>query len=120
MPRCRHALVVAILLGLALPAFAETISVPTFNREFFNWATVHEQTFTFPEQQLYSQVLCNIVIACPQAPADCDPWDRLGWLRLKHEVSPGVFEGTANITGTISAFFRGGPLFSKFIDDLEV
>ncbi|MEZ4386131.1 MAG: PNGase F N-terminal domain-containing protein [Candidatus Krumholzibacteriia bacterium] len=86
-------LVLAATLGaLVTPAAADTLSIPTFTREFFNWATVHEQTFAFPEQQLFSQVTCNIVISCPSAPADCDPWDRLGWLRLKHEVAPGVFE----------------------------
>ncbi len=86
-------LVLAVLLATAAaPALADTLNVTTFNREFFNWATVHEQTFTFPEQQLFSQVTCNIVISCPTTPNDCDPWDRLGWLRLKHEVEPGVFE----------------------------
>lgn len=31
--------------------------------------------------------------------------------------SPGMFEGRAGVSGTISAFFRGGPLFNKFINE---
>ena len=120
MPRPRPALLAAALLTLALPTLAETINVPTFNREFFNWATVHEQTFTFPEQQLYSQVLCNIVIACPLPPADCDPWDRLGWLRLKHEVSPGVFEDyeLVRFVTPYDITFDGGPQICSWQIDL--
>jgi hypothetical protein len=91
MPRRLYLLVAAVLLA-ATAGLADTLTVPTFDREFFNWATVHEQTFPFPEQQLYSQVTCHIVISCPGAPNDCDPWDRLGWLRLKHEVAPDVYE----------------------------
>jgi hypothetical protein len=115
MIHCRRTLLAAllavVLITLSVPAVAETINVSTFNREFFNWADVHEQTFTFPEQQLYSQVLCNIVIACPQSPADCDPWDRLGWLRLKHEVSPGVFEDyeLVRFITPYDITFDGGP-----------
>jgi hypothetical protein len=33
--------------------------------------------------------------------------------------SPGVFEGRAGISGSLSAFFRGGPLFNKFIDEVD-
>ena len=94
-PLARPALlliVLSILFAVGATAQAETLNVNTFNREFFNWATVHESTFSFPEQQLYSRVTCTIVISCPPSPNDCDPWDRLGWLRLKHEVEPGVFE----------------------------
>jgi len=90
MPRL--APLVLLLALIASSALADPINVTTFNREFFNWATVHEATFEFPAQQLYTDVTCTIVISCPGAPNDCDPWDRLGWLRLRHEVQPGVFE----------------------------
>ncbi len=119
MTRARITLAVLVLLTAAV-ATAETISVPTFNREFFNWANVHEATFPFPEQQLYSEVTCTIVIGCPRSPADCDPWDRLGWLRLKHEVSPGVFEDyeLVRFITPYDITFDGGPQYCVWELDL--
>lgn len=31
--------------------------------------------------------------------------------------SPGVFDGRAGVSGTIAAYFRGGPMFDKFINE---
>ncbi len=36
---------------------------------------------------------------------------------IGNEFSPGVFEGRAQVSGNITAFFRGGALFDKFIDE---
>lgn len=36
-----------------------------------------------------------------------------------NNFSPGVFEGRAGITGTIQAFFRGGPLYNRFINEQD-
>ena len=101
----------ALVLVMAATAVADPINVLTFNREFFNWATVHEADFEFPEQQLYDNVTCHIAISCPTAPADCDPWDRLGWLRLRQEVAPDVFEDyeLARFITPYDITFDGGP-----------
>lgn len=36
-----------------------------------------------------------------------------------NNFSPGVFEGRCSITGTIQAFFRGGPLYNRFINEQD-
>lgn len=81
------ALLVAWFSGLlALPSAAtpgDTTWVRTFDHDFYNWADAHVQTFTFPDSGLpWQRVLLRYEIGCPGAPGDCDPWDRLGHLRL--------------------------------------
>ena len=38
----------ALMVVIAASAAAETIAVPTFNREFINWATTHEADLHLP------------------------------------------------------------------------
>jgi hypothetical protein len=81
---------VIIVTLCALPAGAGTKQgstwVMTFDHDFYNWATPHEQTFVFPPlSESYSQVLLHYTIECPTAPGDCDPWDRIGYLKVLHE-----------------------------------
>lgn len=63
-------------------ANADTTWVTTFNQEFQNWADVHYGTFTLPSTSAYqySKILMYYTIGCPSA--GCDPWDRLGWIKL--------------------------------------
>lgn len=63
-------------------ARADTTWVTTFNQQFQNWADVHYANFTLPATSnfQYSKILMYYTIACPAA--GCDPWDRLGWIRL--------------------------------------
>ena len=80
-----------LALLVVLPAAAEQTEtrILTFDEEFINWATPHVQEFAFPTTPaLYEQVLLNITIGCPGPPGDCDPWDRLGHLRIVH-TEPG-------------------------------
>lgn len=64
-------------------ARANTTTVVTFDEEFINWADAHVDTFVMPESELsFSEVILTIVIGCPGAPGDCDPWDRLGYLSV--------------------------------------
>ena len=67
------------------PAAAEdeTTWVSTFDHEFINWANTHIAVFEFPAADLYEQVICHMQISCPEAPGDCDPWDRFGNLRIR-------------------------------------
>ncbi len=77
----------AVLLGSgAAPSAAEqeTTVIHTFSREFVNWAEPHVSTFQFPPPQLYSEVICNVTIACPGSPGDCDPWDRFANIKIRH------------------------------------
>ncbi len=91
----RYTVVAALLVGLplllVLPALAQTGQdfrpdttwVLTFDHDFYNWADPHIQTFEFPPAGLpWSQILLFYRIECPGAPGDCDPWDRLGHLRV--------------------------------------
>lgn len=59
----------------------DTTWVTTFNQNFQNWADVHYQNFTLPDTNThYREILMFYTIGCPAA--GCDPWDRLGWLRI--------------------------------------
>jgi hypothetical protein len=77
------------VLAASLPAAAsaatavDTTWVRTFDHDFYNWATPHVQTFMFPDSGLRCrQVLMRYRIECPSSPNTCDPWDRLGHLRV--------------------------------------
>jgi len=81
----------AIVLGAALllassevpAAPGDTTFVRTFDEDFYNWATPHYETFTLPDDPpLWNKIVILYTIGCPAAPNDCDPWDRLGHLRV--------------------------------------
>jgi len=97
----------------------DPIIVDTFRSEFINWATVHQDTFQFPPPALYEQVNCLITIACPVPPADCDPWDRFGNLRLRHYVNDTEFVDyeIARFITPYDITFGGGPQTCTWIVD---
>ncbi len=73
-----------VIVGAETPR--DSTWVMTFDHDFYNWATPHEDTFTFPPlTEQFAQVLLHYTIECPTAPGDCDPWDRLGYLKVLHE-----------------------------------
>src|SRR5262249_22604180 len=50
-------------------------------------ATPHQATYTLPGTATHWQkILLYYRISCPASPADCDPWDRVGWLRVLHDT----------------------------------
>lgn len=82
--------ILVVLAALAASASAgdreDNLWITTFDHDFYNWATPHVDTFTFPpETDRFAQILLHYTIECPPAPADCDPWDRLGYLKVLHE-----------------------------------
>jgi hypothetical protein len=85
-----------LLLGGAVPCAAtdarpDTTWVTTFDHDFYNWADPHTQSFAFPSGGLpWGQILLYYRIECPPAPGDCDPWDRLGHLRVVETDSLGA------------------------------
>lgn len=84
---CLAALLLVVCLTLsaspASGAFGDTTWVRTFDHDFYNWANWHQQTFDFPDAGiLYRKIVVFYRIECPGAPADCDPWDRKGSLRV--------------------------------------
>ena len=113
-------LILANLLGLPALAKADPITVTTFRTEFINWATPHEADFTFPEQQLYSEVLCHMTIACPSGEADCDPWDRFGNLKIRHHIDEENFEDfeIARFITPYDITFTGGPQTCSWTTDV--
>ncbi|KAA3597931.1 MAG: T9SS C-terminal target domain-containing protein [Calditrichaeota bacterium] len=70
--------------SFALPG--DTTYVTTFDEEFHNWATPHDSVFVLPSTsgKIFSKVTLFYTIACPYATpgAECDPWDRTGYLGL--------------------------------------
>lgn len=80
----------ALPLATNTPALADdpdTTWVRTYDHDFYNWATPHDSTFVFPDTSLHvSKILMFYRIECPAAPGDCDPWDRIGYLRLGRET----------------------------------
>ncbi len=79
-----------LVLAWSAPVHAgpgDTTWVHTFDHDFYNWATSHVDTFTFPDTTVhYNQIVLFYTIGCPPAPNDCDPWDRLGHLQVLHDT----------------------------------
>jgi len=86
-------LLLLCLAGMVLAdgvAWPDTTWLRTWDEEFVNWASAHVADFDFPPApEIYSEVLLYITIACPEAPGDCDPWDRYAWLRLVEDLGGG-------------------------------
>ena len=71
------------VLATAAISRPETTWVTTFDHDFYNWADAHIDTFIFPPDSLpWDQILLYYQIQCPGDPGDCDPWDRLGHVRV--------------------------------------
>ena len=84
---------IGLAIGLVLfagPGSADpgdTTWVHTFDHDFYNWATPHDSTFTFPDGSVnYKEILIYYRLECPEAPGDCDPWDRIGYLQIRHDT----------------------------------
>jgi len=87
----------------------DTTWVMTFDHDFYNWATPHVQTFEFPSGgQAWSQIVVFYTIECPGAPGDCDPWDRLGHIRVVTQDSTGA-EVHTEIARIITPYDISGP-----------
>ena len=93
----RKNLILSFLVLFTFSAFSspgDTTWVNTYNQEYFNWATTHQDTFNFPtEEKDYAKVILHYRIECPQA--GCDPWDRLG--NIKVRVPTGIMD--SNVAG---------------------
>ena len=89
-PRFFTALLLVIVLSsptLCRAAVGDTTWVRTFQEDFINWATAHVDTFAFPDDtDPYGRIVLFYTIGCPSSPGDCDPWDRLGYLRVLHDT----------------------------------
>ena len=112
LPRLLPAFILGTMLA-SLPFAAgaapgDTTWVRTFDEEFINWATPHYATFSLPtEPSNWQNIVLFLTIGCPSAPGDCDPWDRLGHLRV---VTPD--QGDVEIARFITPYditIGGGP-----------
>jgi hypothetical protein len=80
-------ILVITVTSAAYAASGDTTWVRTFDEDFINWATAHVDTFALPDTSIYySSIAIFYTIGCPDSPADCDPWDRLGWLQVMHDT----------------------------------
>ncbi|MCB9466156.1 MAG: T9SS type A sorting domain-containing protein [Candidatus Eisenbacteria bacterium] len=104
-----RALLLGVCAGLCalVPAssaradFGDVTWVQTWQQDFINWADPHVATFTFPDGSVpFHKATLHFTIGCPDAPADCDPWDRLGVLKILHD------------TGEVDEF--GDPILEPF------
>ena len=69
----------------------DTTWVMTYNEEYHNWATVHRDTFQLPGTNTsYNKILMYYTIGCPAA--GCDPWDRLGWVKVYNDLDSTSYE----------------------------
>jgi len=79
--------VLALSTSVSHATPGDTTWVRTFDQDFYNWATPHEQTFTLPAATTpWQKILLRYTIGCPTAPGDCDPWDRIGYLQVLHDT----------------------------------
>ena len=75
----------------------DTTWVMTYNEEYHDWATVHRDTFQLPGVSTsYSEILMYYTIGCPSA--GCDPWDRLGWVKVYNDPDSTSYEIARIIT----------------------
>ena len=75
----------------------DTTWVMTYNQEYHNWATVHRDTFQLPSANTsYEKILMYYTIGCPAA--GCDPWDRLGWVKVYNDPDSANYEIARVIT----------------------
>ncbi|MFZ1321862.1 MAG: peptide-N-glycosidase F-related protein [Ignavibacteria bacterium] len=72
----------AILMCFNLNVKADdTTWVTTFDQNFQNWADTHYGNFLLPDTNThYKKITMYYTIGCPAA--GCDPWDRIGWIKL--------------------------------------
>ncbi len=74
-------LLLIFTVSISYSSPGDTTWVTTFNQNFQNWADVHYNNFQLPDTNThYRQILMYYTIGCPAA--GCDPWDRLGWIKL--------------------------------------
>jgi hypothetical protein len=94
----------AIAVEASTDARVDTTWVTTFDHDFYNWADPHTQTFEFPPAGLpWGRILLVYRIECPPAPGDCDPWDRIGWLRVVQTDTTGA-ESLTEIARVITPY----------------
>ncbi|MEO8666812.1 MAG: peptide-N-glycosidase F-related protein [Ignavibacteria bacterium] len=75
-----------LFLNNSNAASGDTTWVTTFNQNFQNWADTHYGNFTLPDTNThYKQILMYYTIGCPAA--GCDPWDRIGWIKLYKDTN---------------------------------
>lgn len=81
-----------LLLAFSLPAYSapgDTTWITAFDQDYHNWATVNYRSVTFPDTNIhFEKILMKYTIGCPAA--GCDPWDRLGWVKLFTDTSSGA------------------------------
>lgn len=67
----------------------DTTWITAFDQDYHNWATVNYNSVTFPDTNIhFGKILMKYTIGCPAA--GCDPWDRLGWVKLYTDTSTGA------------------------------
>ncbi len=66
----------------------DTTWITAYDQDFHNWATVNYASVIFPDTaNHYEKILMKYVIGCPAA--GCDPWDRIGWVKLYTDTATG-------------------------------
>src|SRR6187549_594342 len=82
---------ILLLIAFKLTAYStpgDTTWINAFTNDYHNWATVNYTSVTFPDTSIhFEKILMKYTIGCPAA--GCDPWDRLGWVKLYSDTAAG-------------------------------
>lgn len=80
---------VLMFTGVIKSSPGDTTWVTAYADDFHNWATINYASVTMPDTtHHWEKILMKYTIGCPAA--GCDPWDRLGWLKLYTDTSTGA------------------------------
>ncbi|MBN8586337.1 MAG: T9SS type A sorting domain-containing protein [Ignavibacteria bacterium] len=89
MKKFTFAVIIYFISNSLSAAPGDTTWVNAYTNDFHNWATVNYASVTFPDTtQHFEKILMKYTIGCPTA--GCDPWDRLGWVRLYTDTATGA------------------------------
>ncbi len=95
----------------------DTTWVTTWDQEFHNWANVHRDTFLLPDTNTrYNRILMYYTIGCPAS--GCDPWDRLGWVKV-YDVPDSINYEIARIVTPYNIVGGGYPGTCTWIIDMS-
>ena len=83
------AFLILVFTGITKTSPGDTTWVTAYTNDFHNWATVNYASVTMPDTtHHWEKILMKYTISCP--PGGCDPWDRLGWVKLYTDTSTGA------------------------------
>lgn len=95
----------------------DTTWITAFDQEYHNWADMHYKSITLPDtNHHWEKIIMTYKIGCPAA--GCDPWDRVGWLRLFQDTTNNIYYEIARIVTPYNIVGGGYPGTCTFTFDV--